>query len=259
MSKRMRSGGARGFTLIELLVVVAIIALLISILLPSLSRARAVARITKCMANQKTFINANVMYANETQDLYVPLHYKWGPGNFNRVEWMENYRYRVLLGTQVPNPNGNNESGGNFGGLNCPDVPENRINDRGKNYAWNWYYGPTVTSVDGRNVSGSPPFWYSYGPHIRRTKVVSPGMKMQFVDSSDWHVPNPNKGNYVTNWDLFGELRSNEGGADGVLTYRHLEGANISFFDGHGEYLPKQSVYHPTDNQTRLNLWAIYQ
>ncbi len=54
-----------GFTLIELLVVVAIIALLISILLPSLSKARAQARTTLCASRISQLSKAILMYAED--------------------------------------------------------------------------------------------------------------------------------------------------------------------------------------------------
>lgn len=57
-----RTTPTRGFTLIELLVVVAIIALLISILLPSLARARDQAKSIKCMANMREQSNAMQLF-----------------------------------------------------------------------------------------------------------------------------------------------------------------------------------------------------
>jgi len=61
---------SKGFTLIELLVVVAIIALLIAILLPSLGKARELANRAACAANITGTIKGMVVYAQDNQDAF---------------------------------------------------------------------------------------------------------------------------------------------------------------------------------------------
>ena len=77
--RRSRSTGAgieksRGFTLIELLVVIAIISLLVSILLPSLNRAKELARKVVCSANLHAIYYAWNMYRHEADGYLVPCY-----------------------------------------------------------------------------------------------------------------------------------------------------------------------------------------
>ena len=71
------------FTLIELLVVVAIIALLIAILLPSLGRARDTAKTVRCASNLKQLYTGIMLYAAQNDDTFMPAKIITGSGQAN--------------------------------------------------------------------------------------------------------------------------------------------------------------------------------
>jgi len=88
----------RAFTLIELLVVISIIALLIALLLPALSRARFAAQVTQCTVNMRQFGQAALVYANDHEGRLPSYNIPPTGGNANDVsrtmhEVMAGYGY----------------------------------------------------------------------------------------------------------------------------------------------------------------------
>src|SRR5688500_2704556 len=79
----------RGFTLVELLVVIGIIALLVSMLLPALNKAREAAMRASCLSNLKQIATLLNMYATEYKG-GVPIGYiSQGPVKIGSASWRE--------------------------------------------------------------------------------------------------------------------------------------------------------------------------
>lgn len=220
-----------GFTLVELLVVIGIIALLISILLPALNKARASSIKVKCLSNLRQCGLFLRMYGQENKDWVFPV----GPTNPRDgfphglgTNYPADQRWPQLVFTNhkplVPNPVE----------LMCPNDPDLGPQDTSWLDKHSYILNKHIIYADVR--------WSRYPKDMNPTDIVIMGEKK--VDYYDYYME--------VDWDArFSDYDQKVELARHGIQY----GSNLLFLDNHAESRKMKIPYSPTD-PSQLRPWV---
>jgi len=230
-----------GFTLIELLVVVAILAILMGLLLPTLQEARRQARQLLCMTNVRSMGHATHFYAEDNEDWIVRGESDWmhfavallpGLGFDVRISGLWRGGPSRQLRNLLPKVE--------F--YQCPDHPEPRLP---LDYVVSGYPSPYYKrpgdNPDDQPGDGPDPGNNPSEPRFsRRSELLDlPPERKIYITEGHANLPRPGNRYFLWMHDLF--LASHLPFADQPRVandQRHPGGLNALFFDGHVETVP---------------------
>jgi prepilin-type N-terminal cleavage/methylation domain-containing protein/prepilin-type processing-associated H-X9-DG protein len=248
---RQRNQPSDAFTLIELLVVIAIIALLASLLLPTLARAKAKAISAKCQSNVRQIGIAMAIYVSD---------YNVFPADDNLLFSTTGSQWYTKLNVYLRQPEAGVERGYLAGSWLCPGDKSPGLNDGGFHAGWKWGGGSY-----GYNMRALAPFymrdlpWLGLtGPGttaVKETSVVAPSDMLALGDGIHRKGPIVDSGNGIGRF--VGPVPANPIPYDPFSQYdRHRSKMNVGFVDGHHEVTSIRKRFFD-DSDAVMQQWNI--
>lgn len=244
----------RGFTLVELLVVIGIIALLISILLPSLSAAREHANAVKCMSNVRQIAAAFIMYTSEHGGK-LPFPSASRSAQHKETDWIYWQTQPTALFASVPNL-GDSAVCHYLGkspadSLRCPTdvwaehgstVPNTASDGLGGPYLYSYTVNHLIT--DG---TGSPAKPWTISSIKRSTEKLLLGEEDEHsIDDGRWVLFDKSVTSGIGNRLAIRHERRRILPDNDANWPRNLDmRGNVAFLDGHAEFAPRDYVHDP--------------